>query len=62
MPWWQGPCRCDICGYECRSVVEIGQGEDEPIVPLECAGCGNMTCNPTDEKGTIRDDDTDCFA
>lgn len=46
--WWQGPCRCDICGYECQSVVPILREHSNPIVPLECDGCGGMTLNPVE--------------
>lgn len=55
--WWQGPTACSICGYGTpghavpyvQSVVPIPEGQDMPVVPLECPGCGNRTLNPIDD-------------
>lgn len=47
--YWAGRCECSICGHTEVAVVEIGDEETEPIVPLECAGCGNMTSAPEEE-------------
>jgi hypothetical protein len=46
-PWWSIPVECRICGH--REVTVCPVGTD--IENLECAECGNMTCEPqeTDE-------------
>jgi len=44
--WWQGPCTCTMCGHKQVSVIELDRGQGEPLVPLECGYCGNMTANP----------------
>ncbi len=42
--WWEGEVVCSICQHVQRSRIEIPQDAQEPIVPLECSECHNMTC------------------
>lgn len=44
--WWQGKVVCAICGHVQTSRIEIPVSSQEPIVSLECADCGNMSCQP----------------
>lgn len=44
--WWTGTTQCSICQHTQTIVIPIGPDETEPIVPIECANCGNMTCSP----------------
>jgi hypothetical protein len=43
---WVGWVECIACGQRQKVTAEVGVEHDEPIVPLECEGCGGMTCNP----------------
>lgn len=47
---WEGETECSLCGFgkdgRVRSVVPIPRGDNEPIIPLECARCRNMTLHP----------------
>lgn len=42
--WWQGEVVCSICEHVQTSRIEIPEDAQEPIVLLECAECGNMSC------------------
>lgn len=42
---WRGQVECSICGHERQAVVEIDKEYKEPIIPIECIECGNMTCS-----------------
>lgn len=54
MKTWIGTVECGICQHVQRSQIEIDEGCDEPIVPLECAECGNMACTPVpDDEGEL---------
>lgn len=44
--YWTGDCLCGICRHEWTAVVEIGIGESEPMVNLECPSCGNYAGHP----------------
>ena len=44
--WWQGTAACAICNHSWQAVMEIEPGQVEPIVPLECPECGNITGHP----------------
>jgi len=46
--FWRGKVVCSICGHESHAVVEIPKEDKEPILPMECGGCGNMTSQPKD--------------
>lgn len=46
--WWQGPVECNICSHRWQAVVPIEEGQEEPIMPLECASCGHMAAYPED--------------
>lgn len=48
--WWTGPCICSLCGHETTVVMEIEEGLEEPVVPLECGGCGNQSMGPKEEE------------
>lgn len=43
---WAGPVVCSICEHRHVAVIEISKEHEEPIVPMECRSCGNMTANP----------------
>lgn len=43
---WTGVVVCSICGDSHKAVIEVEVPGSEPIVPLECCECGNMTCYP----------------
>lgn len=44
--WWRGWVECSACGHRQESTIEVLVEHQEPIVPLECAECGGMTCTP----------------
>jgi len=57
--WWTGKVKCRVCGHVHVSVI----GEHGPRPPAseshpngfelddqECPECGNMTCDPNEEK------------
>lgn len=44
--WWRGRVECSICGHTHSAAIEVSVEHDEPIVPLECTECHNMTCYP----------------
>lgn len=44
--WWEGATACAVCGWRGRSVVPVERGQSEPVVALECGGCGNLTLTP----------------
>jgi len=41
--WWRGRVECSICGHTHSAAIEVSVEHDEPIVPLECTECHNMT-------------------
>ncbi len=43
---WKGRVECSICGHRHYAAIEVSVEHDEPIVPLECTECHNMTCYP----------------
>ena len=48
--WWHGRCLCSICGHEQQTAIEIEPDLSEPIYPLECADCGNLTSHPVGDE------------
>lgn len=44
--WWAGHTECAVCDWVGVSVMPIPHEWDEPIIPMECAGCGGMTVGP----------------
>jgi hypothetical protein len=59
--WWQGKVTCGICGHNQQSRVEIPTWAEHPVIPLECADCGNMACQHDLPTGN-EDDDEDLFS
>lgn len=41
--WWQDPCKCTICSYECQLVAPVMLDQNEPETPMECPECGNKS-------------------
>lgn len=54
--WWSGWVVCSICDHRQCSAIEIDIEHDEPIVPLECSNCHNMTCSPEDDEDEDEDE------
>lgn len=50
--WWQGKVRCGLCDHTWTGVVEIPKEYREPIVPMECPECGNMSGHVDDGVAT----------
>lgn len=48
MPFWQGWIECGICGDKHVAVIEVDDGQDEPIVNMECPACESMACTPSE--------------
>lgn len=44
--WWRGRVECTICGHSHIAAIKVSVEHEEPIVPLECTECHNMTCYP----------------
>ena len=51
---WTGIVKCELCGHRQTSIIEIAEDQEEPIVSLECAECGNMSAHPESE---VEDDE-----
>lgn len=54
--WWTGWTVCSICGHRQCTVIEIDKEYDEPIVPMECGDCHNMTSSPEDDEDEDEDE------
>ena len=44
--YWAGRASCGICSHGWVAVVAIGLDQTEPVVPLECPGCGHLAGGP----------------
>lgn len=44
--WWQGPCKCSMCGNEWQGVVELPVEATIPQRPLQCSLCHEMEGHP----------------
>lgn len=50
--WAVVDAKCRICNHEQVSVVPVVQGKYDVLDNLECANCGNMTCQQKEPKET----------
>jgi hypothetical protein len=48
--WWYGWVECRICMHRQVSVAPVYDGAQQPDYDLECAHCGAMACEPSEEQ------------
>lgn len=60
--WFRAICECSICGHRQVSVFPAPKDVQAPIIPLECAGCHNMTAQPVCGQDDEDEEDEGDFA
>lgn len=54
---WTGWTECGICKHRAEATADVEPDQTHPILPLLCAGCGNMTAVPDiNTRSTVADE------